>query len=295
MALVFIRVIPEFERSETELRGKNTMQKSSCKRFKGLAVTTADDDREMLVARLRCKQWDCEYCAVKNRQIWRAHIIDRVNAMGGDWLFLTITAHGNAHKAGKTIENLKRAWKKLYDRLRYKFAGQKLEYVWLYEKHSEKDRRGVAKTRYHVHAILRASINGDNVWSETGQYYYHPEMHNWLKDNSASVGAGFMCHACKIQDGNGGLVSAYITKYMTKDAQNLKDFPKGMRRVQTSRGFGSPGKKESEIAWEFRAHLLPGEVLRHPIVTDVSIGQRVTLASFKGQELYPPFEPDDND
>lgn len=275
------------------------MEKSHCKRFKGLAVTDGDDDTEMLVARLRCGQWDCDFCATKNRAIWRAHIIDRVNAMGGDWLFLTITAHRNAHKAAKTVENLKRAWKKLYDRLRYKFPGQKLEYVWLYEKHSLKREAEVNKREakaietYHIHAIVRASISGANVWNARKGYWYHPEMHNWLKDNAAAVGAGFMCHCAKIQDGNGGLVAAYVTKYMTKDAQNLQGFPFKARRIQTSRGFGSPKKKENAVSWEFRAHLLRGEVARRKKVTDVSTGKTVKLAYFDTHELYPPPEDDD--
>jgi len=275
------------------------MEKSSCKNFTGLAVVDGDPDTELLVARLRCKQWDCEFCAVKNRQIWRAHIIDRVNALGGDWLFFTITAHANAHAAGKTIINLKNAWKKLYDRLRYKFPGQKIEYVWLYEKHSLKDEAGNVQPgakrldRYHIHAIVRASIDGENKWNARKKYWYHPEMHNWLKDNAAAVGAGFMCHCAKIQDGNGGLVAAYITKYMTKDAQNLKNFPKHQRRVQTSRGFGSPKKKESAISWEFRAHLLRGDVARHVKTTDVSTGKTVKLSYFDRHELYPLHEDDD--
>lgn len=263
--------------------------KEFCDRFDGLAVIDGDDDTEMLVARLRCGMWDCEYCATKNRTIWRAHIIDRVNKMGGMWLFMTITAHRNAHKAGKTLVNLKSAWKRLYDRLRYKFTGEKIEYVWLFEMHSDKAVSGKkARKSYHIHAIVRARVEGENVYNARKEYWYHPEMHNWLKDNAAAVGAGFMCHCAKINDGNGGLVAAYITKYMTKDAQNLV-MPKHMRRIQTSRGFGSPKPQKNGLHWEFRAHLLRGDVARHVKTTDVTTGERVTLAHFEHSELYPGF------
>lgn len=268
------------------------MEKSHCKSFKGLAVADGDDDTEMLVARLRCGQWDCDFCASKNRAIWRAHIIDTVNRMGGDWLFLTITAHRNAHKAKKTVVNLKRAWKKLYDRLRYKFAGQKVEYVWLYERHVLHVKQRNFST-YHIHAIVRASIAGENVWNARKEYWYHPEMHNWLKDNAAAVGAGFMCHCAKIQDGNGGLVAAYVTKYMTKDAQNLQGFPKGQRRIQTSRGFGSPKKRDTGISWEYKPVLLRGDVKRHKKTTDVTTGRTVPLSYFDSHQTYPPKEDDD--
>lgn len=261
--------------------------KNFCENFDGLAVIDGDNDTEMLVARLRCGMWSCEYCANKNRMIWRAHIIDRVNKLAGDWLFLTITAHRKAHKAGKTIVNLKNAWKRLYDRLRYKFKGQKIEYVWLYERHNDKTLSGKTKTTYHVHAILRAQVAGNNVYHAQKSYYYHPEMHNWLKDNAAAVGAGFMCHCAKINDGNGGLVAAYITKYLTKNAQDLGNFPKRARRVSTSRGFGSPKHKETGLHWEFRAHLLRGDVARHVKTTDVTTGERVRLSHFDDEELYP--------
>lgn len=258
-----------------------------CEAFDGLAVIDGDPDTEMPVVRLRCGMWSCEYCATKNRAIWRAHIIDTVNKLGGDWLFMTITAHGNAHRAGKTLINLKNAWKRLYDRIRYKFKGQQIEYVWLFELHSSTTLSGKKqKKQYHIHALLRATVAGDNVWNAKREYWYHPEMHNWLKDNAAAVGAGFMCHCAKINDGNGGLVSAYITKYMTKDAQNLV-MPKHQRRISASRGFGSPKAKETGLHWEFRAHLLKGDVLRHTRVIDYTTGEVVTREHFEDNELYP--------
>lgn len=262
------------------------MQKSYCKNFSGVAITSTDDDVPALLMRLRCKQWSCPFCAEQNRRMWKNHIIERIAAMGGDWIFITITAHANAHKAGKTIENLKSAWKKLYDRLRYKFKGQKLEYVWIYEKHTHETLSGAKKTRYHIHAILRAVIAGDNQWNEDKEYFYHPELHNWLKDNAASVGAGYMCHAQKIPDSESGAIAGYVVKYMTKDCQDIGKFPKGYRRVTTSRGFGSP-KPKGDMIWEFRAHILKGEVMRRVKITDVSIGKVVTLESFGDGDLYP--------
>jgi len=261
--------------------------KNFCENFDGLAVIDGDNDTEMLIARLRCGMWSCDYCANKNRLIWRAHIIDRVNKLGGEWLFLTVTAHRNAHKANKTVVNLQNAWKRLYDRLRYKFKGQKIEYIWLYERHSEKTVSGKEKTAYHIHALLRASIAGRNIWNARSEFWYHPEMHNWLKDNAAAVGAGFMCHCAKIEDSNGGLVAAYITKYMTKSAQQFINFPKHGRRISTSRGFGSPKKQSNGLHWEFRAHVLRGDVARHVKTTDVTTGERVTLEHFRDEEVYP--------
>lgn len=262
--------------------------KSHCKNFSGIVTGTPAETNDLLIARLRCKEWDCDFCAPINAAIWRAHIIDRINTMGGEWLFMTITAHRNAHKAGKTVVNLKQAWKRLYDRLRYKFKGQELEYVWLFERHTEENKKGRKTHTYHIHAILRASIPGGNKWSEKGEYWYHPEMHNWLKDNAAAVGAGFMAHCAKIEGANAGLVSAYICKYMTKAAQTLQGFPKHGRRISVSRGFGSPKPPKGEIEWSYRQMVMPIVLDIFDTVKDVSTGKFVKRADFEKLGFYPP-------
>lgn len=261
--------------------------KSHCKNFSGIVVGTPQGTNDLLISRLRCKEWDCDFCAPINAAIWRAHIIDRVNDLGGEWLFLTVTAHRNAHKAGKTVVNLKNAWKRLYDRLRYKFKGQEIEYVWLFEKHTGETAKGRKIQTYHIHAILRAKIEGGNVWHEKNQYWYHPGMQNWLKDNAAAVGAGFMAHVAKIEGANGGLVAAYITKYMTKSAQTLQGFPKHGRRISVSRGFGSPKPPKGEIEWHYRQMVLRGVLSVYDTVKDVSTGRYVKHADFDEFPYYP--------
>ena len=262
--------------------------KTHCKNFSGIVVGTPQGTNDLLIARLRCKEWDCDFCAPINAAIWRAHIIDRVNALGGDWLFMTITAHRNAHKAGKTVVNLKQAWKRLYDRLRYKFKGQEIEYVWLFEKHTGETKTGKKKETYHIHAILRATVEGENVYNAKKEYWYHPGMHNWLKDNASQVGAGFMCHAAKINDGNGGLVSAYIVKYMNKASQTLQGFPKRGRRISVSRGFGSPKPPKGDMEWQYRQMVLRGVLTVYDTVKDVSTGRFVKQADFEKFPFYPP-------
>lgn len=261
---------------------------SYCKRFKALATTNPKSEPQNLwVARLRCKMWDCRYCARKNQAIWRAHIIDRINALGGNWIFVTITAHGNSHRVGKTLENLKRGWKILYDRLRRHFKGQKLEYVMLYEKHKKIQKSGVMVSRYHIHAIVQATVEGSNIRHKKRGNFYHQATTRWLKDNCAAVGLGFMAEAAKIEGANAGLVAAYICKYMTKSCQEFAEFPKRMRRIVTSRGFGSPKSQKSENEWKLRAGIFPPDVIEHDKVIDISTGELVTIRYFKFHEVYP--------
>lgn len=267
--------------------------KSHCKRFKALAVSNfKDTPQNLMVVPLRCRMWDCPYCAWKNRTIWRAHIIDRINALGGEWIFITFTAHKNAHRAAKTLENLKRGWKLLYDRLRRYFKPHALEYLMLYEKHSSKNPELQNKIRYHVHAVVRAELPGENVYDRRNKRYYHPAFTRWLKDNSAGVGCGYQCHAAKIASANGGLVAAYITKYMTKAAQDFGEFPKRMRRIGVSRGVGSPKMAKSPETWRLRAGIVRLDVEFHDRVIDVATGEVIPLEYFNFHDVYPEkFDP----
>jgi len=275
---------------------ENIMQKTSCKNFNAIATKDPQNDGNMKIARLRCKQWDCEYCARKNMSIWRAHILQKLNEMGGEWCFITLTAHANAHKAGKTVLNLKAMWKKLYDRLqrRYKrewFTPQLygMEYVMLFEKHTQS-----GKGTYHIHAIVRMRVEGKNQWDAKRKNWYHAALTMWLKDNAAECGGGFMAHGAKIMEANAGLVAAYITKYMTKNAQGFEGFPKGQRRITTSRGFGSPDTT-GEGGWRFRNYVLIGEYYAYDSITDVSTGERLNAASFGLKGLYPTYEGNEDD
>lgn len=271
-----------------------------CKRFKSLAVANPKETPEnLMVARLRCKMWDCEFCAKKNQSIWRAHIIDKINKLGGEWVFITLTAHRNTHKAGKTLENLKRGWKILYDRLRRYFKQEKMEYVMLYERHKESSDKQLARTRYHIHAVLRASITGSNDYDKKKKQYIHRAFSAWLKGASVGVGMGWSCHAAKIENCHGGMVAAYITKYMTKGAQDFGEFPKGMRRIVTSRGVGSPKLPKSEEAWKIRAGLYPRDIVQFNHVYDLTTGEVIKLDYFKYADVYPeefafPDEFDEN-
>lgn len=261
---------------------------SYCKHFKALAATNPTDaPNDAWVMQLRCKQWSCDYCAKKNKSIWRAHIIDRINKLAGDWIFITFTAHRNAHKVAKTLQNLKRGWKILYDRLRRHFKGQKLEYIMLYEAHKPDGQIAQNKTRYHVHAVVRATVAGDNVYDRRQKRYYHPETTRWLKDNSASVGCGHQAHAAKIENSHGGMVAAYITKYMTKNAQDFGDFPPRMRRIVVSRGVGSPKAPKSPEKWQIWGGVYPRDVAEHDHVINITTGEIVTADYFKYAPVYP--------
>lgn len=178
---------------------------------------------------LRCKQWQCQYCADVNRKMWRASIIDTLNRLGDGensvWSFITLTSRKDMRGFEKSEKCLKHGWKKLYDRMRRRYGKQ--PYIKVYEMHQDKT--------LHIHALVRGAIEK-----------------RWLKDTSVAVGMGYMVD-CQHIDGHAGYVAAYVTKYMTKVEHR---FPKGFRRIQGSREFTL--KRENEVSsdkvWEFIGH-----------------------------------------
>ncbi len=166
--------------------------------------------------------WACPECALKNVKRWIARIIDGINSLGGDWYFLTVTAH-KWWRGEKSLINLRANWHKLRKRLARlaKKLGVKLEYVRVWEHHKDGS--------YHLHLIA-------NV----------PATTKWLKDNSAKCGMGFMAHRDELV--NAGQAAGYVAKYMLKQSSDdtLHDFPKGARRIEVSSGWVKWYEKESE-------------------------------------------------
>lgn len=259
------------------------MPKPRCKNFSSLLVTEPDHTNDMLVARARCKQWSCEYCARVNQVIWRSWIIKRIAELGGKWVFVTITAHEKAHKAGRSIENLRDGWNKLYHRLRRKYTPQKPEYVRVFEKHQS--------GQFHIHAIIRIDPSEDNKEYKTSPTSRLPQLTRWLKSNARECGLGYQCHAVKIPDnGSGTLVATYITKYMTKDAQNLGDMPKSLHRIQTSNGIGAVKPDAPKYGWRLRAGVYKPDVTEHDKVVDISSGEVIPEYYFKTFLYWPEHE-----
>lgn len=259
---------------------------SVCENFKGIVADTTDASNWKM-ARIRCKQWNCEHCAPINRSQWRAHIIDKINKIGtfDRWWFVTVTAHRRAHKALKqvaSLNNLQRGLKTLYDRLRRILVkgSEKMEYVRVYEHHKS--------GKFHAHLIIRATFTVqtgeiDKDGNEMG-------FTRWLKDNCASCGLGYQASAKPIRSKTGvhaGFVTAYITKYMTKASQDFKLFPKGLRRIQCSSGFGALKIPDSAFEWAMRPGIFETDILKHK-VTDVNLDRVVTTDDFEDSYIYPP-------
>lgn len=257
-----------------------------CENFKGI-VADVTDSRQWYMARIRCKMWSCELCAQINRSQWRAHIIDGINKIGtfASWWFVTVTAHRKAHKAVNqraTLSNLQRGLKTLYDRIRRIVAkgSDKLEYVRVFEHHKS--------GKVHAHMIMRGTFTVQT--GELDKKGNDIGLTRWFKDNGAEVGLGYQASAKPIRSSQGvhaGFVSAYVTKYLTKSSQGFKLFPKGVRRIQASNGFGALKIPDSQYTWSKRAGIFEHDVLEHH-VHDVNLKHDVSTDDFEDKYIYPP-------
>jgi hypothetical protein len=253
------------------------MKKSYCKNFTAVLVSEPQNTNDMLVARARCKKWDCDYCARINQRMWRGYLNSRINELGGQWSFMTLTGHPAAHKNGWTLANLRDAWKPVYDKIRNSFAAQKpIEYIRMFEKHKSGE--------FHIHVLWRIDLNP------------FTEMNDWLKDAATSHGLGWRVDWRAIPQGTEAQkIAMYITKYMTKDAQGLGNMPRGLRRIQTSQGIGAMKPVGSDDVWRVKSGVYEEDVKHHDHVIDVSTGELITDKYFRFNWIYPQEYQDADD
>lgn len=261
-----------------------------CNRIKGVMFSRDFKPGYVTLIRIRCEMWSCPDCGAINAQRWRAYLLKRFNQTGmreKSWVFATITAHRDAHKAGaiETLKNLQIAWKRLYDRLLRRYG--KFEYVRVFEQHKS--------GRYHMHFLMDIGEHYDRhdfLIKDPLDEFRHPEC-KWLRSTMAQLKAGWRVHMrrvweAKTRTANVGLVVGYIMKYMSKNV-SLMEFPKHQRRIQTSRNIGSPNTDaKGRGTWEHAREISKDVLRRGEKWVDASTGEVLTDASFEGEHYYPP-------
>jgi len=245
------------------------MERKSCPNFRALMVANPPNTGNMLVARAGCDQWSCEVCSRKLQRMWRGYLNRRIAEIGGQWSFMTLTAHPAAHEHGWTLHNLRDAWKPVYDAIRYACRDQKpIEYIRLFEKHKTGE--------FHIHALWRVLLP------------FGDDSERWLKGIATAHGLGYKVDWRQTPEGTEAQkVAMYITKYMSKDAQGLMTMPKGLRRIQTSQGIGAMKPEGSEYVWRIKSGVYEPDVIEHNVVVDVSTGEVITPDYFKFHLIYP--------
>lgn len=163
-----------------------------------------------ILLRPDCKCWNCPKCAARNARRWIARIINHMNHnKGKNWQLMTLTAHEKM-RGEASIKNIRKGWKKLYNRIRDTFGVS--DYCKVWEHHSD--------GTFHLHAIV--DVQNKKFTKR------------WLKNAARACGMGYMADLRKID--NAGIVAGYVAKYFLK-SEAVGAMPRGLRRIEVSRNW----------------------------------------------------------
>jgi hypothetical protein len=171
----------------------------------------------------RCKRWSCPQCGQINRRVWVArtmHAVSELQETGTPIDFVTLTHRGKLG-AEETRLRWRKSWPKLSSRMRR--AVPDIEYCYVHEQHKN--------GRLHTHFITTGMLSK-----------------RWWKDNGATTGFGFMNDASEARNPLGA--GAYVSKYLSKQL-GVNAWPRGWRRITTSRGWPSLPSTEAPEGWAF--------------------------------------------
>ena len=257
------------------------MTGSFCPNF-SLVVWKKTSENLYTMVRLRCKSWQCPYCASKNRELWRSHLKKRIGRIGGSWWFVTITAHEYHRTRESSLENLRSGLDTLLKRLRRVYG--RIDYVRVYEVHE--------KGAFHAHLVIQGlSARLARLAAGNGEIYYRPfhtipatrswGIQTWFRRTARDTGMGFMVDVQSVE--TIPQVVNYVCKYMTKEAQNFN--VKGLRRIQASERIGAANQR-GEGGWNVGPYVFGGEV-RHSNLRDADLKVTITPEYWKEHVIYP--------
>jgi len=210
----------------------------------------------VVMKRVRCKSWQCPYCARENRRLWAAHLRHRLPRVSDNWWFVTLTAHENTRTPENSLQNIRSNIDRLFKRLRRIYA--KIQYVRVYEVHS--------KGAFHAHLILSGiSARLQKKTAANGQEHFRAtdvpkgkgnwSIRVWFRRTCRQMGMGYICDVQRIH--NISEVTNYIVKYLTKEAQNFT--AKHLRRVQTTQQIGGL-RVTGAAGWHIGARVFRGAI-----------------------------------
>lgn len=170
-----------------------------------------------------CKMWQCTGCGARKAKRAIALCINHINTVGGQWYFMTITAHEKWRGSEASYENLSRNWHKLRKRMRDQHGGH-FDYFRTWEMHEDGS--------WHMHLLTNAVLPYKEKVNKKGEKNF---VSSWLKKNARESGLGYMTDYQPLD--NAGFAAHYVAKYMTKSTEDDDKWIKGMRRYQTSQGW----------------------------------------------------------
>jgi len=249
--------------------------------------TIITGERVAILAYIRCKGWECDFCLPLNVQMWRAFLRKRLSQLSRSWWMMTLTAHSKAREHSASYHNLQKGIDVLLKRMRRLFGD--LDYVRVFEMH-------IKNKTLHAHFI----INGITPWVAVGASVKHKPMFiavtekksragywsakTWLKDAAAQCKIGYIADIKPIPS-----ISAvdYVMSYMTKEMQAF-EIPY-VRRIQTTRRIGSP-KIETDHYWIVGKAFTNTQFEENELLLDTKTGEVLEPDLWEDDYIYPPDE-----
>lgn len=257
-----------------------------CPKYSRVAYAK-DGKYQAVCVRLRCKKWDCDYCAKKNASIWRAHLLKRLPEVSKEWWILTLTAPPWARSASESIKSIRKAVDSFFKRCKRVF-GPKIDYVRIYEKHptSQAIHSHFIVSGFTPYVVSGCSIKLQPMWigilgrtGRTGVW----SLKTWVKKTCQELKMGRIADVQKIEGSTDAPV-LYVMKYATKAQQDLKI--KGLRHIQATTRIGGP-KNESNPKWSTGPYITPDTFGMTMRVIDIGTGEIIDERYWKEHTFWP--------
>lgn len=238
---------------------------------------------QIVMFRLRCKSWQCDYCAKINRSEWMKHLRKMIPRTADNWWFVTVTAHEKTRSEEMSLNNIRSNMDRLFKRVRRVWSN--VQYVRVYEKHK--------KGAYHAHmAVSGLTLRVQRYVTPNHMVTWRPaiqernkgniSVRTWWRRTCRSLGMGYEVDVQEISEV--GRVTQYLIKYLTKASQGY--YAKGLRRIQTSQRLGSP-RRASEDGWTVGARVFQQAVQAGAHLYDADKRLQVPDAYWKNHLTYP--------
>lgn len=253
-----------------------------CPRFSQMCYRF-DPEKGWIMARVRCKSWQCEYCCIENRKMWRKFLGQKLAKLDRIWWFGTITAPSWHRTPETSLKAIRSNMDRFIKRLKRVFK-KGVDYVRIFEKHKDGS--------FHLHIIISGlSERVERYTARSKATCFRPHMgettanswhiQTWWKKTLSKCGCGYIAEVKIIPTYQ---AVKYVTKYMTKSAQDFN--VKHLRRVQTTRGIGSP-KPEKQFDWRVDERIYGGNV-NYMTITDLDTGEIIPATYWQSNVCFPP-------
>src|SRR3972149_8885656 len=176
----------------------------------------------VLFTRLACGQVSCPYCAKKMQKKWRAFLAEKLHEISTDRRMLTLTSKGSIREQLASYRTLQQGIDVFMKRIR-RVHGE-IDYVRTFEAH-KKDKT------LHAHFIITglSPFVVPGCWKNLTPGFLAVVERRWrtgvwslqtyLKNMAWECGMGYMADARPLPSYP---AVNYVTKYLTKDSQDVK-------------------------------------------------------------------------